>query len=86
MSQTQIVQCLAQLQPESLYHESSHRFATVTGGLLGIAMGGLAVNAVTESWIMFAAASIILLAYLGIATAALAHAGAWKRVVAEHFP
>jgi uncharacterized membrane protein len=66
--------------------ESSNALRVTSGALLGAALGGLVAFGWHERWVLFGAGLGIVGSYLGLAMGILARTGAWRRVVAEHFP
>jgi uncharacterized membrane protein len=66
--------------------ESSNRLRVISGGLLGAAFGGLVAFGLKGSWLLFGLGFLVLGGYLVVALVVLQRTGAWRRVIAEHFP
>ncbi len=66
--------------------ESNNSLRVASGFLLGVAVGGWLEFGVTGRWLLFGSGVAVLGLYLAIASLVLYRTGAWRRVVAEHFP
>lgn len=66
--------------------ESSNPVRVVTGALLGVAFADALVLLLTENWLLFAGAVLVLGLYVATILSVLKVTGAWRRVIGEHFP
>jgi uncharacterized membrane protein len=66
--------------------ESGNRLRLASGTLLGAALGGLVAFGWTHRWPEFAGGILVFVAYIATAMLVLYRTGAWRRVLAEHFP
>ncbi len=66
--------------------ESTNPIRVLSGGLVGAAFGGWVAFGVAQHWTLFALGTLMLGAYLAIAAGVLYWSGAWRKVLAEHFP
>jgi uncharacterized membrane protein len=66
--------------------ESTNLTRLGSGGLLGVALGGLVVFGVTRDWLLFGTGLAVLATYLAAAALGLQWKGVLERVVLEHFP
>jgi uncharacterized membrane protein len=66
--------------------ESGNRLRLVSGTLLGVALGGLVAFGWTHRWPEFVGGVLVFVAYIATAMVVLDRTGAWRRVLAEHFP
>lgn len=66
--------------------ESTNLRRVLSGGLLGAAFGGWVAYGVTWHAVLFAGGWVVLALYLALVCGVLYRTGAWRRVLAEHFP
>jgi len=66
--------------------ESSNRLRFVSGVLVGVSIAGLLSLVVLLRWELAGAGVLVVALYLGGALAVLRRTGAWRKVLAEHFP
>lgn len=66
--------------------ESNNPIRVVSGVALGGSFGGLVAFGVSQQWWLLAAGFGVLGIYLGALSVLLFRSGAWRNVLAEHFP
>jgi len=66
--------------------ESNNALRVTSGFLVGVAFAGLVGYAVSQRWLFFGLGVVVLSTYLAVAAFVLYRTGAWRKVVAEHFP
>ncbi len=58
----------------------------VSGFLLGLAVSDLLALLLSESWTLFLGGILVVALYMGTILTILKVTGAWRKVLAEHFP
>lgn len=66
--------------------DSNNLLRVASGALLGVSAGGLIAYGVTHRWLFLGSGVAVLGSYLTVAVVVLYRTGAWRKVVAAHFP